>query len=259
MILNSRLSVKDKSNLSSYQLPVDYRRAFISIIKGAVESHSPILFSLLFEKRTVKPYTFSVSFGNKVKIEGEDINFESPVEFKFGTNRPDILTMVYNYLIGKKEFHIYNLLFKVEDINISRPRKTEKDHVVFRTLSPVLIRSHSNERYYLCPKCINFDGDSDFEEALKFNLDEIAKHLAYLNEIGSFEFKPIELRKLVIKHMGLKIPSFVGTFSMKANPEILNLISQVGLGSRRSQGFGMLEVVQTASREISSTEESTHE
>jgi CRISPR/Cas system endoribonuclease Cas6 (RAMP superfamily) len=30
---------------------------------------------------------------------------------------------------------------------------------------------------------------------------------------------------------------------MKASPEILNLINQVGLGSRRSQGFGMVEVI----------------
>jgi|DewCreStandDraft_2_1066082.scaffolds.fasta_scaffold03470_7 CRISPR-associated endoribonuclease Cas6 len=242
MILNSRLSVKNEGNLS-FKLPVDYRRGFISIIKGAVENHSTTLFSLLFEKRTVKPYTFSVSFGNKVKIEGESINFEPPVEFKFSTNRPDILTMVYNYLVGKREFPIYNLIFKVENINISRPRRIEKDQVVFRTLSPVLIRSHKNERHYLCPECINFNGDSDFKEAIKFNLDEMVKHLSNLNETGSFEFKPVELRKLVVKHMGLKIPGFVGTFSMKASPEILNLINQVGLGSRRSQGFGMVEVI----------------
>lgn len=242
MILNSRLSIKNKGNLSC-QLPVDYRRGFISMIKGAVESHSPTLFSLLFEKRTVKPYTFSVSFGNKVKIEGENINFEPPIEFKFGTHQLDILTMVYNHLVGKKEFSIYNLLFTVENINISRPRKIEKNHVVLRTLSPILIRSHANERYYLCPQCINFNGDSDFEEAFKFNLDEIVKHLSDLDEVESFEFKPIELRRLVIKHMGLKIPGFVGTFSMKAHPEVLNLINQVGLGSRRSQGFGMVEVI----------------
>jgi CRISPR-associated endoribonuclease Cas6 len=37
--------------------------------------------------------------------------------------------------------------------------------------------------------------------------------------------------------------AFVGTFKLKSEPEILQLIYDVGLGVRRSQGFGMLEVV----------------
>ncbi|HXG31089.1 MAG TPA: CRISPR-associated endoribonuclease Cas6 [Thermodesulfobacteriota bacterium] len=237
IVLISRLSTKEGDNT----LPIDYRRGFISIIKGAIEGSW--LYSTLFKRRAVKPYTFSVSFGDRVKIEGEKILFENPIELKFSTNSPEIFVMVYNHLIGKREFPIYNLSFRVEHTEVVRPRRIETDKAIFRTLSPVLIRSHRNERHYLCPKCVNFEGDGDFEEAFKFNMDELCRNLIDLNESGEVIFDPIKLKKLVVKHMGLKIPGFIGTFSMKASPEVLNLINQVGLGSRRSQGFGMVEVV----------------
>jgi CRISPR/Cas system endoribonuclease Cas6 (RAMP superfamily) len=51
----------------------------------------------------------------------------------------------------------------------------------------------------------------------------------------------------------------VGIFELRGSPEVLDLIYRVGLGVRRSQGFGMLEVVPIASGETSSTEETTHE
>jgi CRISPR-associated endoribonuclease Cas6 len=57
----------------------------------------------------------------------------------------------------------------------------------------------------------------------------------------------------------MNMQGFTGIFELQGDPQVLNLIYQVGLGVRRSRGFGMLEVAQTASREISSTEESVHE
>ncbi len=242
LVLVSRLSaVNNHSETAS--LKVDFREGFMSIIKGAIDSSAPELYKTLFEKRTVKPYTFAVSFGNDVKIEDDRIFFKSPIEFKFSTYRPDILIMLYNHLIKKGEFPVYNLKLKVEHTDIARPKRIEKNEAVFRTVSPILIRSHKNERHYLCPKCANFEGDSDFEEAFKFNMDELCRNLLRLNDAGEVIFDSIKLKKLVIKHMGLKLPGFVGTFSLKAAPGILNLINLVGLGSRRGQGFGMVEVV----------------
>jgi CRISPR-associated endoribonuclease Cas6 len=215
----------------------------MSIIKGAIDSSAPELYKALFEKRTVKPYTFAVSFGNEVRIENDEIVFKSPIEFKFSSNRPDILIMVYNHLLKTKEFPIRNVRFRVEHNDIVKPKRVEKNEVILRTISPVLIRSHKNEKHYLCPKCVNFEGDSDFEGAFRFNMDELCRNLLNLDESGEVIFNAVKLKKLVIKHMGLKLPGFVGTFSLRTNPEILNLMNVVGLGSRRGQGFGMVEVL----------------
>ncbi|HWP93521.1 MAG TPA: CRISPR-associated endoribonuclease Cas6 [Thermodesulfobacteriota bacterium] len=242
LVLVSRLSaVNEHSETAS--LKVDFREGFMSIIKGAIESSAPELYKTLFEKRTVKPYTFAVSFGNEVRVENDELFFKSPIEFKFSSNHPDILIMVYNHLLKTKEFPIRNVTFRVEHNDIIKPKRLEKNEVILRTISPILIRSHKNERHYVCPKCFNFEGDNDFEEAFKFNMDELCRNLLSLNDATEVIFNPIKLRKLVIKHMGLKLPGFVGTFSLKSDPGILNLINLVGLGSRRGQGFGMVEVV----------------
>jgi len=46
---------------------------------------------------------------------------------------------------------------------------------------------------------------------------------------------------------------------LRGSPEVLDLIYRVGLGVRRSQGFGMLELVQMTSRKSIPTEEGVHE
>lgn len=242
MVLVSRFSATDKSEKTSF-LPVDFREGFISIIKGGVQSSSPELYNTLFQKRTVKPYTFAVSFGDEVKIEDDKIFFKSPIEFKFSTNHPDILIMIYNHIVSKKKFPIYNLSFKLDHNDIIRPKRIEKCEAIFRTLSPVLIRSHKNERHYLCPECVNFEGDNDFKEAFKFNMDELARNLLDQNDVGEVELRSIKVKRVIIKHMGIKLPGSVGVFSLSAEPNILNLINHVGLGSRRGQGFGMVELV----------------
>jgi CRISPR-associated endoribonuclease Cas6 len=106
-----------------------------------------------------------------------------------------------------------------------------------------LIRSHENEKYYLCPRCVNFEGDKGFDEAFEFNMDELLRNLLDRNNDHETAFNPIKINRVIIKHMGLKLPGCLGTLALSAEPEILNLINQVGLGSRRGQGFGMVELV----------------
>lgn len=239
-IIVARYSLANGDN----KLDVDYRMGVVSFIKEAVSNHNRTLFSLLFESKNpiVKPYTFSVTFGDSVRMQDGKIVFESPVVFKFGSNCPEIIAMVYNHIIANKDGPLHKK-FKLEHIDILTPKKISKDNALFRTLSPVVVRSHINKDHSYCPKSVNFEGDEKFDEAFRSNLGGQVKHLLKTDELGDIEFHPVKTRKLVVKHMGLSIPGFVGVFSLKARPEILNMVNQVGLGSRRSQGFGMLELV----------------
>lgn len=236
-------------------LPLSYHSGFMSLIKKAVEQEDPIAFRLFFEsqKPVVKPYTFAVSFGDDVRIEEDKIYFDKHIKFKFSSFFPEYLAMVYNFfakLKTKGTLKIFNESFYVRGFRVFSERSIRKNLAVFRTLSPVLIRSHKNEKHYLVPKCNNFDGDDGFEEALNFNLDEILRNLVgkRLTDFGTApELKPIKISRIIVKYLKndvlIKMPAFKGVFSMLAHPEILNLINKAGLGSRRSQGFGMLELI----------------
>lgn len=86
----------------------------------------------------------------------------------------------------------------------------------------------------------------DFLKELRVSLDPYIKD-------AQFDFIPVGLKKEVIKHSigehlrkGLKRPikliGFSGRFILKGRPEDLYKIYQLGIGFRRNQGFGMLEV-----------------
>ncbi len=237
-------------------LPVYYHSGFVSLIKQAIQQENQTLFHALFEVRKpiVKPYTFAVSFGDNVKVEEDKIYFNKEVHFKFSSFSLQYLVAVYNFFILKfktrEAIRIFNENFYVSNVLMFPERKITRNSAIFRTLSPVLIRSHKNEKHYLVPKCDNFDGDDGFEEALRFNLDELLKNLLGkgLNDFGAtVEFRPVKLSRVIVKYLKddvlIKMPAFKGVFSMSAHPEILNLIVRAGLGSRRSQGFGMLELI----------------
>ncbi|CUS99370.1 CRISPR-associated endoribonuclease Cas6 [Candidatus Chrysopegis kryptomonas] len=235
-----------------FSLPLDYRTGFMSIIKSAFQSESPIDYDLVFNRRTVKPYTFAVAFGDDVKVQDEKIYFNRPLEFKFSSFDLNDEILLYNYFVRSKTIKIFGRDFDVSNLWIFENKKIKGNSAIFKTLSPVLIRSHKNEKFYLCPKCENFDGDEAFYEALKFNVSELVRNLLGREVSGEINFKPVKTRRVVVKHLtdrgNLKLPGFTGLFLFEAESEVLNLILRAGLGARRSQGFGMLELVYEVSR-----------
>jgi len=243
------LNITFKSSFASDEgiyLPLDYRGGFISLIKKSIERASVIDYEFLYQNRTIKPYTFAVSFGDDIKVENDKIFFNRPLQFKFSSFELKYEVYLYNFLVSQRSVEICGRAFSVENIKFVRVGKIRKNTAIFRTLSPVLIRSHKNEKHYLCPVCENFKGDDDFYDAFEFNLNELARNFLGVDSVA-FEFRPIKLRRIVVKHMtkygDLKFPAFVGLFYLEAPSDILNLINRAGLGSRRGEGFGMLELV----------------
>jgi len=233
--------IKNKNDDSKVFLPVDYRSGFMSIIKSVTQSESSICYDIYFGHRVVKPYTFAVYFGKNSTIKNEYIFFNGHIQFNFKTNSKGILLWLYNHLYREKKFPLYNLVVEVKNINVIKEKIIENNKIIFKTLSPLLVRSHENPNHYLCPKCENFDGDEKFYEAFKFNIKELLRNLNI--EYNEVKFTPIRMKKITIKHMGMIFPAGAGIFQLDGIPEVLNLINQIGLGSRRTQGFGMVEVV----------------
>ncbi|MCL5408715.1 MAG: hypothetical protein M1135_01650, partial [Candidatus Omnitrophica bacterium] len=55
-------------------LPLDYRSGFISLLKTSYKLASPdIFYSSIYETNSLKPFTFSVYFGNKSKVQDNKI------------------------------------------------------------------------------------------------------------------------------------------------------------------------------------------
>ena len=60
---------------------------------------------------------------------------------------------------------------------------------------------------------------------------------------GSVELLPLELKRVVVKHMGTYHTGFKGIFELSSSSKMLQFLYDAGIGIRTSQGFGMLELV----------------
>ena len=73
-------------------------------------------------------------------------------------------------------------------------------------------------------------------------MKERFKRLGYPEDIyKNSNCKLLEGRKIVVKHFDLKFPITIGKFKVNAPKILLEELYRTGMGSRLSQGFGLLE------------------
>ncbi len=240
-------------NLDAPKLPVEYRRGFVSLLKEAIKQANPTCFERYYSRlHTLKPFTFSLFFPELTGNEGEDFHVGSKAILSFSTFSPEVMTSVYNGLLQIREYPIFENKIRLYNVFL-RPRIViTEGRVQFKTMAPVLVNTKGNPNWYLLP------GDKGFEEGLNFSVRELCRVFLGMPDV-TVEFCPIAIRRKVVRHYNMHMQGLVGIFELRGSPKVLDLIYRVGLGVRRSQGFGMLEVVPMASREASSMEETTHE
>jgi CRISPR-associated endoribonuclease Cas6 len=106
---------------------------------------------------------------------------------------------------------------------------------VFKTLSPFLVRDYEDKDKYLRPR------DEGFAEQLGHIVSECAA--SFIGRNATLEFTDVKTETFPVFHYGMSVDAIKGVFTLKGEPEVLTMVYQIGLGSRRSQGFGMLEMV----------------
>jgi CRISPR-associated endoribonuclease Cas6 len=238
-------------HLNNPSLSAEYRRGFASLLKEAIKRGDSPLFARYYSRlHTLKPFTFSVFFPELAGNEGEYFKVGSKAILHFSTYSYEVGVSVYNGLLQIREFPLFENKIRFQNVFLKPRVSIVQDRARFKTMAPVLVNTKGDANWYLLP------GDEGFEEGLNFSVQEICRTFLGIPE-ATVEFYPIAIRRKVIRHYNMHMQGFVGIFELCGQPEVLNLIYQVGLGVRRSQGFGMLELVQTASHKPA--EEETHE
>ena len=129
----------------------------------------------------------------------------------------------------------------LKDVRIIEEKIIREEEAVFQTTigGGVVVREHNKEEnkdiYYSV-------GNERFEEVLNWLMKERFKRLGYPEDIfKDFSCELLDGRKIVVKHFDLKFPVTTGKFKVKAPKILLEEIYRTGMGSRLSQGFGLLE------------------
>jgi len=243
-------------------IPPDYRRYLLSMLKEAFKksgSDGEDFFENIYSKNIQKPFTFSAYFPleeESQKLRGEFFSFF------FSTNDYEFLMRVYNGLNSIKGFNLFGQNIKeVKHFFLFPERRFDKETVTFKTLSPFLVRDTEDGDYYLVPQ--NLIDQKEFKYAKKGVskdnvIDSLKKNIVSLvKRYLSFDYDEnnlmIALEKISLspaKHgskeskFTMTLPAMKGFIRIKASPEVLKLIYDIGIGARRGEGFGMLEVVE---------------
>jgi len=221
-------------------IPKNYGRGFISLIKKLIEESDPLLFNGYYKQHSLKPFTFGTYFPQLQGNENDMLKVGETVKVNFSTSSIQLATNIYNGFIKTPKHYWRNngssITFKPVKAFLNKQITITKNEHVFKTLSPFLVSYLGESNEFLLP------GEEGFIEGLQFSLNECAKEFLGVNQNIELEFEPVNMKRHVIYHYK-KMPSNKGIFRIKAEPKILQMIYDIGIGVHRSQGFGLLEVV----------------
>lgn len=230
-----RLSVEYR--LKAPIIPRDYRSGFISLFKEALNHSKPELKTQYYDNYTLKPFTFSTYFPEMKGNAGKNFNVGEIVKINLSTCSMELATHLYNGFTKIRSFPFFDNILYFERVTLRRQEKILSEKTVFKTASPVLISNLGSSDRFLLP------GEDGFLEGLDFSVAEISKTFLCREDEPAIEFVPIKITRKVIWHYNQHRSSFTGVFALNGDIDVLQLIYDVGLGVRRSQGFGMLEVI----------------
>lgn len=238
------MRIQTSFGLSTDWLTKDYRRIFMSLIKSFL-SYEPVLYSMLYgndmnKKKVNKPFTFSIHFPDFKAIEGNKILCGDRVSLFFSSNDEILITSFYNGLKKKRKTIIGEnqpIVFELTGLHLLPQNKIQSGKVEFRTLSPVLVNLKRDNLNYISPV------HPEFDKSFRAIISNQAQELNHLCLPDDIKIEINTMKKLPLTHYNQTMTSWLGTFTMEAPLDILQLVYDTGIGVRRSQGFGMLEIL----------------
>jgi CRISPR-associated endoribonuclease Cas6 len=241
------MRLKADFKMSTDWLVKDYRSIFMALIKSVFMKYDPVLYANLYgteeQKRKVnKPFTFSVRFPQYKGIEGNKMLCGNKVSLLFSSDEETLVTAFYNGLKAKQKIAIgenYPITFDLEHIQLLPLKRIQTNKVLFRTISPILVNNKGSNLDYLSPT------KPEFAKAFKEIIAIQANNFQIPCTEEMIEFEINAMKKLPLSHYNQTMTSWLGEFVLQAPADVLQLVYDTGIGVRRSQGFGMLEIVKT--------------
>ncbi|MEN8077527.1 CRISPR-associated endoribonuclease Cas6 [Clostridioides difficile] len=234
--------------LEKENFPVEYRSLILSYIKNAISKCNDGKYYDRFFKNTIqKDYCFSVILPkakfDKDKIELE--NKEIKILFSTGDTQKTGLILFNAFIAQKnKPYPLPNNNFMVlKSIKSQKQELILNSRAIFKTTlgSGICVRDHDKEsnkdKYYIF-------SDNNFREKLKNIISNQVIQAGFTEEeANEIKVNPIQCKKVVAKHYRRYIDITTGIFEIQGNNEVLQHFYNEGIGSRKSAGFGMVDLV----------------
>lgn len=233
--------------------PLSYRMLVSSVIKKALELSDNEYYKELYyyeekKNKKIKPFTFSVFFKD-YQIEKDEVNLNGNGSIIISTCDYNLGINLYNGLLKLKSYSYkkesgYEII--LEKIILEREKIINESRIFCKTLSPIHIKDKNNEVVGI--------NEERFNEELNYICNLALNTFRGYGLKEKLYFMPVSMKKIVAKEKieGFRkinnkeyiyIEGYKGNFYLEGNVEDLRILLQLGLGFRRSEGFGMIDLV----------------
>lgn len=207
-----------------------------------------------YYKRRFKLFTFSRLFvrNREYLTDQRKIIVKGPTDLWISAMEKEFLESLVLYLLKRDEIVLAGqkcYLKCVETKNFENEAEKRVKRVVVETMSPVTVYrtvegKSKNKTKYVSPY------EDEFESLIIDNLARKAKAYYRMSdkEIGKVKskmsVKMLEVnRKIVTYFKKVVIEAWDGVFELRLPKEYFTLAYNAGLGSKNSQGFGMIKII----------------
>lgn len=231
------------------ELNADYRRYVLSFIKNALsQSVNGDLLERYYKDTNSKDFTWTMIVSKprftKEKFRFADNRFSLVFSTDDGRQTGMYLMLAFLNQKNKRYPADDGNYFTLKNIVQLDQKEIKGTTVRFVTMpgSSLVVREHDREtnrdKYYSCED----EGYADkLQQALKTQAE-----MAGFSEtaVGSIGLESVAGRKVVVKHYGIYLDATIADFTVHGENIILQYFYQNGVCSRRSSGFGMVDVVE---------------
>lgn len=194
-------------------------------------------------KRRFKLFTFSRIFGNFERKEKE-LFFSGPFHFWLSSPMVNILESLASHLVKKSKVKLGSSYLHLTGIEVAFI-PVIREEMLIRTLSPITVYSTlktpegRKKTYYYSPF------EDDFSRLIRENLYKkytlIHKEPPKGLEFSISPEKVSQRNHHILLYKGTVIKAWSGIYRIKSSEELIKIAYDTGLGSKNSQGFGMIE------------------
>lgn len=226
-------------------LPTAYQYAVQGMIYDALDT-LPSYQALLHDRgyagdgKRFKCFTFSRLTG-RYRIENGRILFFGGCSLEIRSSDPLLIRLLTD-AFAKGTVHRLGSSFVIVSACEPDDRHIVSDDVSIRMLSPVTVYRTGTDRHtdYANP------AELRFYEWIRNNATQKWKSLMHTPLPGPLTAKPLAVSardKVVTTYKGTRITGWMGSYHLTGPRQLLDLLYQIGIGAKNSQGFGMFEIL----------------
>ena len=242
-----RMKVEFKTD----KIPISYNTLFMSVIKESIRKSSEEYYNNLYyyegkSNKKTKNFTFSV-YVKGYDIENENFIVQDRVILNISTPDLELGLNIYNGLINYPKFIYKGYELKRIRVDLGKEKGIEKEENIFNALSPICIKSRNG-------KFLNIE-DNEYIKEFNYISNEVLKNYRGYGLKKDLNFENINLNKVVVKEEIREfknvtgkpyqyVNGYKGKFKLCGDIEDLNDLYKLGIGFKRAQGFGYIDLVE---------------